>query len=125
MLLCLAAAIKLLLSHYCGFLLTKEYYINLNGLRMHLSNISIKAKYIYILLTLVTCDFTTKCKMVPAILVVITIQSKLKENYCFFLLGPKTRSKIISLGIRTQLRLYRRSRGGKCLFHKIQSIVNN
>ena len=37
-------------------------------------------------------------------------QSKLKENHCFFSLEPKTRSKIISLGIRAQLRLYRRSR---------------
>ena len=89
----------------------------------------------------------TKCKMlklVLAILVVVTItmvtdirtydstvgrqiqdQSNLKENHCFFSLEHKTRSKIILLGIRAQLRLFRKSRGGKCLFHRIQSIVNN
>ena len=71
--------------------------------------------------------FTTKCKIlkvVLAILVVVTItmatnirtydsavlkqiqdQSKLKDNHCFFSLEPKTRSKIISLGIRARLRL--------------------
>ena len=83
-------------------------------------------------------------KEVMAILVVVTItmeanirpydstvlkqiqdQSKLKENHCFFSLEPKTRSKIISLGIRAQLRLYRRLRGGECLFQRLHSIVNN
>ena len=68
-------------------------------------------------------------KVVVAILVVATItmvtnirtydstvlrqiqdQSKLKENHYFFSLEPKTRSKIISLGIWVQLKLYRWSR---------------
>ena len=83
-------------------------------------------------------------KLVPAILDVVTItmetnirtydstvlkqikdKSKLKENHCFFSLEPKARSKIISLGIRAQLRLYRGARGGKCLFHRIHSIGHN
>ena len=113
---------------------------------MHLSNISIKAKYIYththnLWFSLPKCKML---KVVLAILVIVTIttvtnirsydstaliqiqdQSKLKENHCFFSLEPKTRSKIILLGIRAQLKLYRRSRGGKYLFHRIHSIVNN
>ena len=71
-------------------------------------------------------------KVVPAILVVITItlemniriydsavlkqiqdQSKLKENHCFFSLEPKTRSKIIWLGFRAQFKIIQKFKGRK------------
>ena len=97
---------------------------------MHLNNINIKTKYIYTLFNIHNLLFSLPvCKIltvVRAILVVVTItmvtnirtydctllrqieeQSKLKENHCFFSLEPKTRSKIISLGIRAQLRFYK------------------
>ena len=83
-------------------------------------------------------------KVVPAILDVVTItmatnittygstllkwiqdQSKLKENHTFFSLEPETRGNIISLGTAAQPRLYRGSKGGKHLFHRIHSIVSN
>ena len=49
------------------------------------------------------------------------------ENYGNFLLRQQTRANIINLGICRQPtnKVYRRSKGGKKLFHKITSIINN
>ena len=49
------------------------------------------------------------------------------ENYGNFLLRQQTRANIIDLGICRQPtnKVYRRSRAGKKLFHKITSIINN
>ena len=49
------------------------------------------------------------------------------ENYGNFSLRQQTRANIIDLGIRRQPtnKVDRRSKGGKKLFHKITSIINN
>ena len=49
------------------------------------------------------------------------------ENYGNFLLRQQTRANIIDLGICRQPtnKVYRRPKGGKKLFHKITSIINN
>ena len=49
------------------------------------------------------------------------------ENYGNFMLRQQTRANIIDLGIHRQPKnkVYRRSRGGKKLFHKITTIINN
>ena len=51
--------------------------------------------------------------------------ARTKSNYSAFSLETSTRSWIIALGIRSQPRKYRQSRGGKKLFHRIHTIVSN
>ena len=49
--------------------------------------------------------------------------AKLKANYHLFLLRYELRMKIIDLDMRKKVRLYRRSRAGKRLHHKIVTIM--
>ena len=51
--------------------------------------------------------------------------ARTKSNYSAFSLETSTRLWIIALGIRSQPRKYRWSRGGKKLFHRIHTIVSN
>ena len=51
--------------------------------------------------------------------------ARTKSSYSAFSLETSTRSWIIALGIRSQPRKYRQSRGGKKLFHRIHTIVSN
>ena len=49
--------------------------------------------------------------------------AKLKSNYHLFSLKYELRMKITDLDVRKKLRLYRRSRAGKRLYHKIATIL--
>ena len=50
--------------------------------------------------------------------------NKVKLLFSYFHLDQQIHSRIIALGIRSKLRKYRRSRGGRNHFYKILSIVS-
>ena len=49
---------------------------------------------------------------------------KLKENFSSFYLDIETRREIIQMGIQKHWRLYRRSRPGVNLFHKVKTVIS-
>ena len=49
---------------------------------------------------------------------------KLKENFSSFDIDIESRREIIQMGIQKQPRLYRRSRAGVNLFHKIKTVIS-
>ena len=50
--------------------------------------------------------------------------AKEKSNYIYFSLPQPVKAWVIALGIRKHPRPYRRSRGGKHLFHRITTLTN-
>ena len=54
----------------------------------------------------------------------ITSMAKEKSNHLSFSLSLPVRAWVITLGIRKHPRLYRQSRGRKCLFYRITTLTN-